>query len=212
MVRNTCTTNHKLNNSVNFYKVLLEAWIGFVLQMLIRDIYGTTTTNKDIMLKNIIVTALHICFACSLLSQPSNETHDSLYYENWVGSWYKEVDGELDESPTFVVKRALYHTAFEEYWMGAGGDFSKAWRAWDSRTQSWEFAWMSTDALFQTWEGRKVDDIWYMYKTFIIGDRAILSRQAFIPQDKTTFIRTSEHSEDNGETWRLRFTEVYRKR
>ena len=137
---------------------------------------------------------------------------DSTYYESWVGEWYKEVDGVLSNEPTFVVKRALYHSSFEEYWMGAGGNFSMAWRAWDTRTQKWDFSWMSTDGLFQLWEGKKVNGIWYMYKVFIINDQEVLSRQAFIPQNKTTLIRTSEHSKDNGKIWVLRFKEKYIKR
>ncbi len=148
-----------------------------------------------------------ICFAQSHVPQ-----NDSTYYDSWVGEWYKEVDGELSSVPTFVVKRALYHSSFEEYWMGAGGNFSMAWRAWDTRTQKWDFAWMSTDGLFQIWEGKKVNGIWYIYKIFIINDQEVLSRQAFTPQNDNTLIRTSEHSKDNGKTWRLRFTEKYIKR
>ena len=145
-----------------------------------------------------------ICIAQSHI--PSN---DSTYYDFWVGEWYKEVDGVISSEPTFVVKRALYHSSFEEYWMGAGGNFSIAWRAWDTRTQKWDFAWMSTDGLFQIWEGKKVNDIWYIYKIFIINDKEVLSRQAFTPQNDTTLIRTSEHSSDNGKTWKLRFEEKY---
>lgn len=142
----------------------------------------------------------------------SSSTSDSTYYSNWVGEWYKFENDQLSNQPTFIIKRGLYNSSFEEYWIGAGGDFSMAWRAWDSRTQQWDFAWMSTDGLFQLWEGKKVEDTWYMYKTFIIDDKEILSRQAFIPQGKDELIRTSEHSTDNGETWRLRFSENYRKR
>ena len=74
------------------------------------------------------------------VAQEKTVTDDSLYYNDWVGMWYKEVDGQLDDEPTFVVKQALYSSAFEEYWMGAGGDFSMAWRAWDARTKKWDFA------------------------------------------------------------------------
>lgn len=154
-----------------------------------------------------------ISIVCSRISVAQNNSieNDSLYYNNWVGEWYEEVDGLISNDPTFVVKRALYHSSFEEYWMGAGGNFSIAWRAWDTRTQSWDFAWMSTDGLFQNWEGKKLNGIWYMYKTFLIENKEVLSRQAFIPQNETTLIRTSEHSRDNGKTWKLRFREIYRK-
>ena len=101
-----------------------------------------------------------------------------------MGEWYQEVDGELGRKPTFVVERALYPSSFEEYWLGASGNFSMAWRAWDSRTQKWDFAWMSTEGLFQIWEGKKVNDIWYIYKIFIINEQEVLSHQAFIPKKR----------------------------
>ena len=145
-------------------------------------------------------------------TQDNSVKSDSLYYDQWVGEWYKEVDGLLDNEPTFVIKRALYHSSFEEYWIGAGGNFSIAWRAWDTRTQSWEFAWMSSDGLFQNWQGVKLSGIWYMYKTFLINNQEVLSRQAFIPKSEKLVIRTSEHSGDNGKTWKLRFKEIYRKK
>ena len=146
------------------------------------------------------------------IAQTIAKENDSLYYDNWVGEWYQLNGDSLNNEPTFVVKRALYHSSFEEYWMGAGGNFSTAWRAWDSRTQSWEFAWMSTDGLFQSWQGKKVNGIWYMYKTFLINGQNVLSRQAFIPQNENEMMRTSEHSKDDGKTWTLRFREYYRKK
>ncbi len=162
--------------------------------------------------KNYLVLLVVVLVAQSNFAQSYMQENDSLYYDTWVGEWYKEEEGVLQSMPTFVVKRALYHSAYEEYWMGAGGNFSMAWRAWDSRTRKWDFAWMSTDGLFQNWEGKKVKGIWYIYKTFVINKQKVLSRQAFIPQNDTTLIRTSEHSKDNGHTWRIRFREKYIKK
>ncbi len=142
----------------------------------------------------------------------SNNSSDSTYYSSWIGEWYKVENDQISTQPTFIVKHGLYNSSFEEYWIGAGGNFSMAWRAWDKRTQQWDFAWMSTDGLFQLWEGKKVNGIWYMYKTFIINDKEILSRQAFIPKGNSELIRTSEHSSDGGQTWQMRFNETYRKR
>lgn len=146
-------------------------------------------------------------------AQNAHRTSDSLYYDSWVGSWYQEQNGVISDKVSFIVKRSLYHSSFEEYWLTAGGtELSIAWRAWDSRTRQWDFAWMSSDGLFQLWEGRKLDGVWYMYRTFIINGEQVLSRQAFIPQDHNTILRTSEHSRDSGATWTMRFREVYRKR
>lgn len=155
-----------------------------------------------------------ICFisTTTLLAQNSID-QDKSYYKNWVGEWYKEVNDTLEKLPSFVVTQGLYPESFEEVWIGAGGSFSKAWRAWDSRTQQWDFAWMSVDGLFQTWEGKKVNGIWYMYKTFVLNNGSkVLSRQAFIPKGKGILIRTSEHSKDQGKIWTLRFKEKYVKR
>lgn len=166
----------------------------------------------DMSKKNYISTLfVFLLFTTSLQAQTNEANSDLNYYESWEGTWHRVENGQLSDMPSFVVKRSLYPSAFEEYWMGAGGGFSMAWRAWDSRTQQWDFAWMSTDGLFQTWEGRKVDGIWYMYKTFIINGNEVLSRQAFIPKGVDELTRTSEHSTDGGKTWRLRFKEEYKK-
>jgi hypothetical protein len=162
---------------------------------------------KKLIISFFLFLSINLCF-----SQNNSIKNDSLYYDSWVGEWYKEVDGKLNTKPDFVVKRGLYHSSFEEYWVGSGGsDFSMAWRAWDKRTQKWDFAWMSTEGLFQIWEGKKIDGVWYMYNKFIINGAEVLSRQAFMPQDERTIIRTSEHSSDNGNTWKLRFKETYKK-
>ena len=160
---------------------------------------------------------LLLCFAIiishsQVLSKESKFKADEDYYKHWKGSWYR-VNGEIiDEAPTFVVTQALYEKSFKEYWMGAGGDFSIGFRAWDSMSKKWQFSWMSEKELFQLWEGKKVNDIWYMYKTFVINGEKILSRQAFIPKGEGELLRTSEHSKDNGETWTIRFKELYRKK
>ena len=65
-------------------------------------------------------------------AQNKRNANDSTYYDNWVGTWYKVENNKSSSEPTFVVKRGLYHSAFEEYWMGAGGSFSVAWRAWEA--------------------------------------------------------------------------------
>jgi hypothetical protein len=89
------------------------------------------------------------------------------------------------------------------------GYVARAWRAWDSRTAKWDFAWMSDNGLFQIWEGKKVNDIWYIYKNFVTDGEEVLSRQAFIFEDSKTLKRTSEHSRDNGASWKMRFEEKY---
>jgi hypothetical protein len=104
----------------------------------------------------------------------------------------------------------MYSSAFEESWEMEGYK-AKAWRAWDTRSKKWDFAWVADIGLFQIWEGRKIEGHWYIYRTFIIDGEEVLSRQAFIPESESTMIRTSEHSRDQGQTWLLRFRETYKK-
>lgn len=163
------------------------------------------------ILKHLIL-LLGIVFIQYGYSQNNTTEKDSTYYDNWIGEWCQEIDGVVNKMPSFIVRYGLYHSSFEEYWIEAGGYFSIAWRAWDTRTKKWDFAWMSSDGLFQIWKGKKINGVWYMYNTFIIDGEEILSRQAFIPQSEKVLIRTSEHSKDNGKTWKLRFKEKYVKR
>ena len=136
---------------------------------------------------------------------------DSTYYDFWEGNWHKVVDGKVDPQPRFQVRRGIYHNAFEEQWKMEGYD-AKAWRGWDSSSNSWTFVWVSELGHFQVWNEKKVGDHWYMFKTFNIDGEEVLSRQAFIPKNDSTVVRTSEHSGDGGKTWKLRFREIYRKR
>ena len=163
--------------------------------------------------KKLLTLFLGIFFAQNCISQDHLKERGSNYYNHWIGQWYKEVNGKRNDLPTFIIRQGLYKASFEETWIGAGGDFSKAWRAWDSRTQKWDFAWMSSDGLFQIWQGRMVNGVWYIYKTFILENgEKVLSRQAFIPEGSYTLHRTSEHSKDNGKTWKMRFKEKYLKK
>ena len=133
---------------------------------------------------------------------------DSAYYDLWIGGWHEVTDGRVANEPRFVVTKGLYPSALEEEWQMDGYE-AKAWRAWDASTNTWTFVWISERGHFQVWDERKVGDDWYMYKVFVIEDEKILSRQAFLPQEDGSVIRTSEHSRDGGETWTLRFRERY---
>lgn len=161
----------------------------------------------------LIVFTLTMTFN-TVFCQNTSKTNDSEYYNDWEGMWYEVVDGKTNEFPSFVVTKSLYDSAFEEVWMqGKGGHYGKAWRAFDGRTKKWDFAWISTDGLFQLWEGKKIDDIWYIYKYFVLDNgEKVLSRQAFIINDRTHMTRTSEHSRDEGKTWALRFKEEFVKK
>ncbi len=154
--------------------------------------------------------ALLVIFANKGIAQDQEDTDDSAYYNFWEGDWYQVVEGEIAETPRFKVRRGMYSSAFEESWEMEGYK-AKAWRAWDTRSKKWDFAWVADIGLFQIWEGRKIEGHWYIYRTFIIDGEEVLSRQAFIPETESTMIRTSEHSRDQGQTWSLRFRETYKK-
>lgn len=179
------------------------------LNKLLFDI--VTNLKEEVMIvKKYLVLFVGIGLTQICLAQNYLDKQDTDYYEHWLGVWHKEGNGKVDKLPSFVVIQGLYKGSFEETWIGAGGSFSKAWRAWDERTKKWDFAWMSVDGLFQIWKGKKVNGIWYIHKRFKLENgEEVLSRQAFIPNGSNTIIRTSEHSQDNGTTWKLRFKEKY---
>ncbi|MDX1643634.1 MAG: hypothetical protein R3244_04665 [Thermoanaerobaculia bacterium] len=129
------------------------------------------------------------------------------YYDFWPGTWHQVVDEVVEEEPRFEVQRGLHPNSFEELWHMDGYE-AKAWRVWDETAERWRFVWISEEGHFQIWEERKVGEHWYMYKEFVIDGEPVLSRQAFLPQENGTVVRTSEHSRDGGETWKLRFREV----
>ena len=160
---------------------------------------------------NIIVLLIILIFTQITLAQEKAIKDDPSYYNSWVGKWYAVIDGKIAKQPRFVVSQGLNKTAYEEIWISEEY-VSKAWRGWNSQDKKWDFAWVTDDGLFQIWEGRKVGGIWYMYKTFTINNEKILSRQAFILTGENALTRTSEHSKDDGKTWRLRFKEKYVKR
>lgn len=133
---------------------------------------------------------------------------DSAYYDFWIGEWHRVIDGQVAEEPRFVVTKGLYPSALVEEWQMEGYK-AEGWRGWDASRNTWTFVWISERGHFQIWDERKVGDEWYMYRVFVIDDEQVLSRQAFLPQEDGSVIRTSEHSRDGGETWALRFKERY---
>ena len=133
---------------------------------------------------------------------------DADYYLMWPGKWFRVENGKVSKQPKFVVEQGLNARSFEEIWI-SDGYVAKAWRGWNSRKKRWDFAWVTDDGLFQIWEGRKVNGVWYMYNTFVVNGEPVISRQAFILENDNTLVRTSEHSRDEGKTWRLRFRENY---
>ena len=101
-------------------------------------------------LKLLIVASIMLFQANIIFAQGNEPSDDSNYYKDWVGQWYEVIDGKTNEFPSFVVRKSLYYSSFEKVWMqGKGGHYCKAWRAWDGRTKKWNFAWISTDGLFQ---------------------------------------------------------------
>lgn len=129
------------------------------------------------------------------------------YYDFWPGAWHEVVDGEVAPEPRFEVRGNLHPSSFEETWH-MDGYRAKAWRVWDRTAERWMFVWISEEGHFQIWEEKKLGEHWYMFKQFVIDGETVLSRQAFIPREDGSVVRTSEHSRDGGESWRLRFREV----
>jgi hypothetical protein len=86
---------------------------------------------------------------------------------------------------------------------------SRAIRAWDQVTNRWMFVWVSDNALFQVWEGRKYGDRWYIVREFDVGGRRFLSRQAWWRESPDRVARVLERSFDEGKTWEVRYRDDY---
>jgi hypothetical protein len=138
---------------------------------------------------------------------------DARYYDFWPGTWHRVVNGRPDTgSTTFRVRRDVHEAAFVEEWrlrVDSTRMRATAIRAWDKTAGRWMYTWVSDNALYQVWEGRKFGDDWYIVRHFDIAGDRYLSRQAWIPVGPDRLVRVSEKSYDEGRTWELRFREEY---
>ena len=141
--------------------------------------------------------------------RPYVPTAESRAFDGWEGRWFEVVDGRPDTTgAAFLVTRGPNAAAFEETWRfggESGGRVSRAMRAWDQWTGRWMFAWVSANALFQLWEGRKFGDTWYIVRAFEVDGERWVTRQAWIPAGPDRMVHVSERSRDGERTWEPRF-------
>jgi hypothetical protein len=142
-------------------------------------------------------------------TRPLIESADTHYYDFWVGQWADKKADASASGPAFTVTRGVHAGALEETWSGALS--ARAFRAWDKTTGRWMHVWISSNGLFQVWEGRKVGDDWYMFKEFDVDGDRYLSRQAVLRQGEREAVRISERSDDGGKTWTVRFRQELRR-
>jgi hypothetical protein len=146
---------------------------------------------------------------------PLVESPDTHYFDFWVGTWYRIVNGRVDTSATrFQVTRGVHPGALEETWrmvVDTNRVAARAFRAWDKTRGRWMYVWVSDNGLFQAWEGRRVGADWYFFHEFDIQGDRYLSRQGWLPAGPDRATRVSERSVDGGRTWQLRFREEYRR-
>lgn len=145
---------------------------------------------------------------------PPKPSPEMRYYDFWPGQWARVVNGHVDpKASSFNVKRGLHDAAFEEEWRLVNDQgkvaTSRALRAWDQVSGRWMFAWVSDNALFQVWEGRKFGEHWYIVREFEVEGRRFLSRQGWWPSGPDRILRVSERSFDGGKTWETRSREEY---
>lgn len=170
----------------------------------IRNIYF----RYSFLTKNYLLTFMIIFIGMNAHGQ---HLDDKRYFNSWIGDWYLIEEGQVSSAPRFQVKKGLNDYSYVEVWYME--DYvAKAWRAWDYMDQKWHFSWISDTGLFQLWEGEKVEDTWYIVKTFVINGEVIRSRQSIVFTSETTMTRVSEHSKNGGETWNERFREFYIKK
>jgi hypothetical protein len=145
---------------------------------------------------------------------PPPDSPEMRYYDFWPGAWARIVNGRIDRNDiAFRVKRGVHAAAFEEEWRQVDEKgvvrLSRAIRAWDQVASRWMFVWVSGNALFQVWEGRKYGDRWYIVREFEVGGRRFLSRQAWWSEGPDRVARVLERSFDEGKTWEVRYRDEY---
>ena len=153
-------------------------------------------------------------FARAQTDAPPPPSPEMSYYDFWPGTWVRIVNGRVDlKASSFRVTRGIHAAAFEEEWRQVDEKgvvrLSRAIRAWDQVSNRWMLTWVSDNALFQVWEGRKYGDRWYIVREFEVGGRRFLSRQAWWPEDPNRVIRVMERSFDDGKSWELRSRTEY---
>jgi hypothetical protein len=189
----------------------------------VRDRPGLIDWSLDTGRRNETMRRIATVLTCSLAiaapvvaqtSAPPTPSPEMRFYDFWPGRWAKIVDGRPDpKASTFTVERGVHPASWEETWrlVDAAGvvSNSRAIRAWDQVGKRWMFVWVSDNALFQVWEGRKVGERWYIEREFEVDGKRFRSRQAWWPEGEDRVARVSERSFDGGATWQLRFREEY---
>jgi hypothetical protein len=142
------------------------------------------------------------------------DVEDARFYNFWEGTWYRITENNtLDTTAFFKVRKGVHRFAFEEEWevMADGKQIrSTAIRVWDKTNKKWGFVWVSDNGLFQVWDSKKENGIWYIYKNFDVNGDKYLSRQAWILQPNGDVLRISEKSYDSIK-WEPRFRISYKK-
>ena len=156
----------------------------------------------------ILAIHMHPSTAIAQTDAPFEPSVDTHYFDFWPGTWVEVVDGVPDTTATrFEVRRSVNPASFIEHWIQVydGAEHaSVALRGWDQVQEKWLFTWMSDNALFQMWDGQKIDGHWYIVKEFTINGTTLISRQAWIPDGENRLVRVMERSFDRGETWQTR--------
>lgn len=141
------------------------------------------------------------------------DSSDLHYYDHWPGVWHR-IEGEgLDSLPTFEVRRGPGNSFLENWYLVIDGKRSPSFglRSWDPETGTWRLIWVSDPDFFQIWDGIKLDDGWYIIRRFGEGAETFMSRQAWIPQGPDRLLRTVERSTDGGQTWTVRYRDLFQR-
>jgi hypothetical protein len=136
---------------------------------------------------------------------------DANYFDFLEGNWYKiRNDSTIDKEDYKKIKRSVNASSFIEEWHFSNGQTSIALRAWDKTNKKWTFTWTNDEALFQVWENKKIDSVWYIYRQFDTNGEKYTARQSFILQSDGTMIWQGERSTDD-KTWTVRWKDRFKK-
>ena len=187
-----------------------------------REETAMNASNRNLAIRHFFIVkilvgislAIMVSTVCAQTTSAPKVSTEMKYYDFWPGTWALVVNGKIDEkASSFRVSRGIHDAAFDEEWrlVNEKGEVlvSRGMRAWDQASSRWMFAWVSANALFQVWEGRKFGDDWYIVREFEADGRKFLSRQALLQGGPDRIVWVSERSNDGGKTWEPRFRQEF---
>lgn len=132
-------------------------------------------------------------------------------FDFWVGDWEVTTpDGKVAGHNT--IERILGGRVLQENWSGSGGYVGKSFNLYDASLGKWRQFWVDKSGLALVltggWNGTRMA----LAGERVSGEKTILDRITWTPNDDGTLRQLWEVSEDGGNTWQTIFDGLYRRR